>query len=295
MFTSFTLGQTGMVRHWNRALRTERDPAARGRIMRSRGINAFGASFTGLVLIIVILTKFTKGAYLVLIAMPILYLIMRAINKHYTRVSEELVSDDIGLVLPSRNHVIVLVSKVHKPTLRALAFAKATRPDTLTALTVNVDDEDTRALQAEWERHDLPVALTVLESPFREVARPLIAYIKKLRADRPRDVVSVFIPEYVVDKWWEQLLHNQSALRLKGRLLFVPGVMVTSVPWLLDSDAARKRPHRPDGPSAPARVSSSPPAPTALDSTALAPPVPTPTPPAPPVGLPDTEVPIRRG
>ena len=280
VFTSFTLGQTGMVRHWNRALRTERDPAVRGQIMRSRAINAFGASFTGLVLIVVVLTKFTKGAYLVLIAMPILYAIMRAINKHYTRVSEELVSEDIGLVLPSRNHVIVLVSKVHKPTLRALAFAKATRPDTLTALTVNVDDEDTRALQAEWERHDLPVALTVLESPFREVARPLIGYIKKLRADRPRDVVSVFIPEYVVDKWWEQLLHNQSALRLKGRLLFVPGVMVTSVPWLLDSATAHKRPHRPDGPSAPAR---------------LAPPEPLPTPPAPPDDRSGTGVPSRRG
>ncbi|WP_375502797.1 APC family permease [uncultured Jatrophihabitans sp.] len=282
VFTSFTLGQTGMVRHWNRLLRTERDPVQRRSYRTTRFINAFGASFTGLVLVIVVLTKFTKGAYLVIIAMPILYAVMRAINKHYTRISEELVSDDIGLVLPSRNHVVVLVSKVHKPTLRALAFAKATRPDTLTALTVNVDDEDTRALQAEWERHDLPVALTVLESPFREVARPLIGYIKKLRADRPRDVVSVFIPEYVVDKWWEQLLHNQSALRLKGRLLFVPGVMVTSVPWLLDSDAARTKSHRPDGPSAPART--------------VRPEI-KPARPAPPVDLPDpnADVPVRRG
>jgi amino acid transporter len=234
VFTSFTLGQSGMVRHWNRALRSERDPAERRRMIRSRAINAFGASFTGLVLGIVILTKFTKGAYLVLIAMPILYMIMRGINKHYTRVAIELVSDEVGLVLPSRNHVIVLVSKAHKPTLRALAYARATRPDTLTALTVNVDDEETRALLAEWERHDLPVKLTVLESPYREVTKPIIAYIRQLRADRPRDVVSVFIPEYVVGRWWEQLLHNQSALRLKGRLLFQPGVMVTSVPWQLD-------------------------------------------------------------
>jgi hypothetical protein len=128
---------------------------------------------------------------------------------------------------------------VHKPALRALAFAKATRPDTLTALTVNVDDEATRSLQADWERHDLPVPLTVLESPYREVTRPIIGYIKQVRADRPRDVVSVFIPEYVVGHWWEQLLHNQSALRLKGRLLFQQGVMVTSVPWQLDSTASR--------------------------------------------------------
>ena len=91
---------------------------------------------------------------------------------------------------------------------------------------------------AEWEKHDLPVPLTVLESPYREVTRPIIGYIKSLREDRPRDVVSVFIPEYVVGHWWEQLLHNQSALRLKGRLLFQPGVMVTSVPWQLDSSSA---------------------------------------------------------
>jgi amino acid transporter len=255
VFTSFTLGQTGMVRHWNRTIKTERDAAERARIRRSRVINAFGGTLSGIVLIIVIITKFTKGAYLVLIAMPILYVIMRAINKHYTRVSQELATEDTGLMLPSRNHVIVLVSKVHKPALRALAFAKATRPDTLTALTVNVDDEATRALQADWERHDLPVPLTILESPYREVTRPLIDYIRKLRADRPRDLVSVFIPEYVVGHWWEQLLHNQQALRLKARLLFQPGVMVTSVPWQLASSAgAAQRPFRPDGPNVPPAV-----------------------------------------
>jgi amino acid transporter len=252
VFTSFTLGQSGMVRHWNRLIAIERDPKERSRIRTSRAINAFGASLSGIVLVIVVITKFTKGAYLVLIAMPILYAIMRGINKHYTRVAAELATEDTGLILPARNHVVVLVSKVHKPTLRALAFAKATRPDTLTALTVNIDDDATRGLQADWERHDLPVPLTVLESPYREMTRPLLDYIKKLRADRPRDVVSVFIPEYVVGHWWEQLLHNQQALRLKGRLLFQPGVMVTSVPWQLDSSAsAAQRPLPPDGPKVP--------------------------------------------
>jgi amino acid transporter len=255
VFTSFTLGQTGMVRHWNRTIKSEPDARERSRIRRSRAINGFGATLSGIVLVIVVITKFDKGAYLVLIAMPILYTLMRGINKHYTRVSQELATEDTGLILPSRNHVIVLVSKVHKPTLRALAFAKATRPDTLTALTVNIDDEATRALQAEWERHDLPVPLTVVESPYREVTRPLMDYIRKLRADRPRDVVSVFIPEYVVGHWWEHLLHNQQALRLKGRLLFQPGVMVTSVPWQLESSAhLARRPSRPDGPKVPPAV-----------------------------------------
>jgi amino acid transporter len=252
VFTSFTMGQTGLVRHWNRVIRNVRDPLERRRIRVSRSINAFGATLTGLVLIIVVVTKFTKGAYLVLIAMPILYLLMRGINKHYARVSSELATDDTGLVLPARNHSVVLVNKVHKATLRALAFAKATRPDTLTALTVNTNDDDTRALLAEWERHDLPVQLTVVESPFREVTRPIIDYIRQLRAHRPRDIVNVFIPEYVVGRWWEQLLHNQSALRLKARLLFEPGVMVTSVPWQLESSAGMgDRPVRPDGPAAP--------------------------------------------
>jgi hypothetical protein len=132
-----------------------------------------------------------------------------------------------------------LVSKLHKPTMRALAYARATRPDTLTALTVNVDDEETRALLAEWERRDLPVKLTVLESPFREVTTPIVDYVRNLRMKRPNDVVSVFIPEYVVGHWWEHVLHNQSALRLKTRLLFQPGVMVTSVPWQLASSQLR--------------------------------------------------------
>src|SRR6185437_14131400 len=105
---------------------------------------------------------------------------------------------------------------------------------TLTALTVNVEETDTQALLKEWAAHDLPVPLTVIESPYREITRPIIDYVRQLRTDRPRDVVSIFIPEYVVGHWWEQLLHNQSALRLKGRLLFQPGVMVTSVPWQLD-------------------------------------------------------------
>jgi amino acid transporter len=242
VFTSFTLGQCGMVRHWNRLLRTERDPEARHKMLRSRAINATGATFTGLVLLIVTLTKFLLGAWIVIVAMPVIFMTMRSIHRHYSRVSEELVPDDEGVLMPSRVHSVVLVSKVHKPTLRALAYARATRPDTLTALTVNVDDAETRGLQAEWERLGLPVPLTVVESPYREITRPVLDYVKRIRRESPRDVVAVFIPEYVVGRWWEHLLHNQSALRLKGRLLFSPGVMVTSVPWQLRSSDRRAHP-----------------------------------------------------
>jgi hypothetical protein len=175
----------------------------------------------------------------------VIFWTMKSINQHYTRVSEELVPDDERGMLPSRVHAIVLVSKLHKPTLRALAYAKATRPDTLTALTVNVDDEETRALQAEWDRRAIKLPLTVVESPYREITRPVLDFVKRQRRESPRDVVAVFVPEYVVGRWWEHLLHNQSALRLKGRLLFTPGVMVTSVPWQLASSArAARRPER---------------------------------------------------
>ena len=165
---------------------------------------------------------------------------MLAIKRHYDHVAVELDATDVDdAVLPSRNHAIVLVSKMHLPTLRALAYAQATRPDTLTALTVNVDEGDTRRIQAEWERRELSVPLTVIDSPYREITRPIIEFVKSQRRDAPRDVVTVFIPEYVVGKWWEHLLHNQSALRIKGRLLFEPGVMVTSVPWQLESSSTK--------------------------------------------------------
>jgi hypothetical protein len=133
----------------------------------------------------------------------------------------------------------VLASKVHKPTLRALAFARATRPDVLTALTVNVDDAETRGLQADWERYDIPVPLTVLESPYREITRPVVDYVKDIRRKSPRELVVVFVPQYVVGHWWENVLHNQSALRLRARLQFQPGVMITTVPWQLESSVGR--------------------------------------------------------
>jgi amino acid transporter len=239
VFVSFTLSQTGMVRHWNRLLRTERDPRARRRMYQSRTINMIGLTMTGAVLIVVLITKFLLGAWIAIVAMTVIYVTMLAIRRHYDTVARELTPSEDRPVLPSRNHAVVLVSKLHQPTLRALAYAQATRPDTLTALTVNVDDQDTRALQEEWERREIRAPLTVVDSPYREITRPIIDFVKSLRRESPRDVVTVFIPEYVVGKWWEHLLHNQSALRLKGRLLFEPGVMVTSVPWQLKSLEAR--------------------------------------------------------
>ena len=185
-----------------------------------------------------LVTKFLAGAWIAILAMAIIFVTMKAIKKHYDRVAREIAADEDDMVLPSRVHSIVLVSKLHLPTMRALAFARATRPDSLEAVTVNVDPEDTADLAREWEDRQIPVALKVIDSPFREITKPVLDYVRRIRKDAPRDIVTVFIPEYVVGHWWEHVLHNQSALRLKGRLLFTPGVMVTSVPWQLSSSEA---------------------------------------------------------
>jgi hypothetical protein len=236
VFVSFTVSQLGMLRHWTRHLKTEQDPAIRSRMQRSRVINGVGLTMTGTVLVIVLLAKFTQGAYIAIIAMGALFVIMRLIRRHYEAVSAEtaLVEGE-DRTLPSRVRAIVLVSKLHKPTLRALAFAKAARPSTLEALTVSVDPDETERLVQTWEESDLGIPLKVVASPYREVTNPIIDYVRNIRNESPRDVVTVYIPEYVVGHWWEQILHNQSALRLKGRLLFTPGVMVTSVPFHLAS------------------------------------------------------------
>ena len=241
VFVSFTVSQLGMLRHWTRLLRTEVDPAKRSRMRRSRVINGIGLSMTATVLVIVLLSKFAQGAYIAVIAMGAIFLLMKGIRRHYQRVAEEtaLVEGE-DRTLPSRVRAIVLVSKLHKPTLRALAFAKAARPSTLEALTVDVDEEETARLVNAWEDASIATPLKVVASPYREVTNPILDYVRNLRSESPRDVVTVYIPEYVVGHWWEQILHNQSALRLKGRLLFTPGVMVTSVPYLLESSSKAK-------------------------------------------------------
>jgi amino acid transporter len=242
VFVAFNLSQLGMIRHWTRLLAKERDPAARRRMQRSRLINTVGLMLTAVVLVVVLVTKFLQGAWITILAMGTFIVIMQAIRKHYDHVREELAADEGDKVLPTRVHAIVLVSKVHKPTLRALAFAKASRPNVLEAIYVATDPKDTEALIAQWEHRNLGVPLKVLWSPYRELVRPIVEYASEIRQSNPRGVVAVYIPEYVVGRWWEQLLHNQTALRLKGRLLFTPGVMVTSVPYQLrSSEIARER------------------------------------------------------
>ena len=239
VFVSFTVSQTGMMRHWTRHLRMETDPLVRRQMKRSRVINAIGLTFTGVVLVIVLISKFTHGAYLAIIAMVAVFFVMKAIKRHYANVAREVeLHGTSDSALPSRVRAIILVSDVNKPTARAVAFARAMRPTTLEAVIVSVDPAEVSHVITEWEAQDYPVPLKVLASPFREVTNPFVSYVKSVRSANPRDVVCVFVPEYVVGHWWEQVLHNQTALVVRTRLHFTPGIMVISVPYQLHSSQA---------------------------------------------------------
>ena len=236
VFVSFTLSQIGMVHHWTQRLATETDAKVRSHMVRSRIINTIGLVCTGLVLIIVLVSKFIHGAWASILAMVIIYITMRGIHRHYDAVSRETkLEGPSDKALPSRVHAVVLVSDVNRPTVRALEFARATRPGTLQAVTVGIEAEQSERLIAEWDHEDLDVPLTVIDSPYRQVTQPFLDYVRKLCSDNPRDIVSVYVPEVVVRHWWEQFLHNQTTLVIKTRLTFMPGVMVTSVPYQLDA------------------------------------------------------------
>ena len=229
VFLSFTLSQVSMVRHWNDVRAAGGDESVG--VWRKQMINGLGALATGVVFVIVLITKFAAGAWIVVAAAPVLFAMMKVIARHYRQVEAELAPGPSGVVMPGRVHAVVLVSNMLAPTLRALAYAQATQPSTIRAVKIATEEED--PLPAEWMDRGVPMPLVMVESPYRETVRPIVEYISLLRRENPGDVISVILPEYVVGRWWQNLLHNQNALRLKTRLRFEPAVTVTSVPWLL--------------------------------------------------------------
>jgi hypothetical protein len=225
VFTAFTLSQVGMVRHHRRV----REPNWR----RGMVINAVGATATFLVLIIVAVTKFAVGAWLPIVVIPMIILLFRGIRHHYDRVAAALRSDPTAPIPEAETTVVVLVGRVNTGVRKALGFASSLRPERLIALSIVFEPEDAELLQHEWEAHGIQIPLKIVESPYRELVRPVLRYIEDLQAEHPDDIVAVVIPEFVVGKWWEHILHNQSALMLKARLLFREGTVVASVPYHL--------------------------------------------------------------
>ncbi len=248
VFVSFTLGQTGMVRHWLRLLREDRDgtgpvdgggaadaPLDRGQVWRSLAINATGATFTSVVLVIVTITKFTHGAWLVFVIMPVLFVLMLGVNRYYRDVSHEIEADADTQFGATGDHAIVLVNKLQKPVLKALDYAIAAEHAGLEAVHVAIDDAEAARLRRQWAEHGIEVPLTIVPSPYRDISMPLIAYITAHRREHGSEVVTVYTPLFVVGHWWESLLHNHRGRRIRRKLLLVHGVTVALVPWLLDS------------------------------------------------------------
>lgn len=237
VFVSFSLGQLGMVRHWRRELRLL--PATRRRERRESSIglviNSLGATFTILVLVIVTVTKFTHGAWLVFLAIPLLAVLMVGVNRYYRDVEHEITMDDEARFGSSGDLALILVSRLQKPVAKAVDYALAARHDKTLAVHVAVTKEDALAVQTDWEVHGMPIPLVVIESPYRHYASPLVQFIEKYRETHGSSVVTVYLPQYMVGHWWESLLHNRRARRIAQQLLMVHGVTVTLVPWLLDS------------------------------------------------------------
>lgn len=246
VFVSFSLGQLGMVRHWRRAARELRalSPAAAARpevaaerrsIRTGLVINSMGATLTVVVLIIVTVTKFIFGAWLVFIAIPILATLMIGVNRYYRDVEHEIAVDDTTHFGSDGDVALILVNRLQKPVVKALDYALAAKHDKTFALHVSVSAEETATLRSQWAEHDIPVPLVVIDSPYRAFASPVSDYIKKYREQHGSSVVTVYLPQYIVGHWWESILHNRRARRIANQLMLIHGVSITLVPWLLDS------------------------------------------------------------
>lgn len=233
VFVSFTLGQLGMVRHWRRLLR-EGTPN-RSSVRVSLAINTAGAALTGGVLIVVTITKFTHGAWLVFVLMPILFTLMIGVNRYYRDVEHEIRVEDRPRFGAEGDHAIVLVGTLQKPVLKAIDYALAARHASVAALHVSVDEESTNRLVEQWAEFEIDVPLVIVESPYRAYAHPVISYIEAHRRKHGPEVVTVYLPQYIVGHWWESFLHNRRAKRISQQLMLVHGVTIALVPWLLDS------------------------------------------------------------
>jgi amino acid transporter len=278
VFLSFTLSQSGMIRHWlkvraqspKKTIKARRQadedihftqstvdreplPDAELEASEQRGstfvtdevtdsthwkksivINALGAIATFIVLCVFIATKFLHGAWIVVVVIPLLVFMFRAIHTHYVGVAKQLSTEGLQDLRPIRHTVIVPISGIHRGVVGALQYAKSIAPEHVQAVYVDFDEEATAKLREKWERWGAGVRLVVLPSPYRELTRPLLRYISRLERKNENDVVTVLLPEFVPAKWWQHLLHNQSSLMLKGALLFKKGVIVISVPYHLE-------------------------------------------------------------
>lgn len=225
VFTGFTLSQLGMVRHHQ----AERE-AGWG---RNAVVNGVGAVATLAVLLIVVVSKFTIGAWVPVVVIPLIVVLLRAVHRHYQRVGQLLAVPDGYRAVPHTHTIVVLVARVHQGVLAALTYAESLGGDRLVALSVAAEEGDSERIREDWRRYGIETALVVVHSPYRDLTQPVLRYLDEIDAQHGNDIITVIVPEFVLDKWWEHLLHNQSALVLKTRLLFRRNTVVISVPFHL--------------------------------------------------------------
>ena len=225
VFFSFTLSQAGMVIHWRRV----GGPGWK----TSAAINGVGAIVTGIVLVVVAITKAREGAWIILLLIPVHVFLFRVTRRHYEEVSAQLSLDGWeDDMTRRRNVVLVPMSGVHRAVVQALAYARTLSQD-VRALYVSMDPASTERLRQDWIRWGAGIPLIVLDSPYRSLMEPLLEYVDQLEAAQPDDFLTIVLPEFVPARWWHHVFHNQRALLIKGALLFRPNVVVTSVPFHL--------------------------------------------------------------
>lgn len=261
VFLSFTLSQLGMVRHWLKAGRALKSEASEkdqngvnagpdhrsssqieinrerleqaGHWKKSIVVNGLGGIATFIVLVVLVVTKFIHGAWIVVVLIPLLVTLFRAIHRHYVDVATQLTTEGLQKLGPIRHEVIVPISGIHRGVLKALEYAKAIAPHHVTAVYINVDEEATQKLRTKWTQWVDGVELVVIASPYRSLVGPLARYVDRRTSLHPDQMVTIVLPEFIPSRWWHHLLHNQTSLLLKGALLFKPNVVVTSVPYHL--------------------------------------------------------------
>jgi hypothetical protein len=227
VFTGFTLSQAGMVRHH----RAEQAPGWKlGQV-----INGIGSVATAIVLVVVVVSKFTSGAWIPVALIPLIVIGFRSIHRHYVRVNRALAIPDHYTPRQHRHTIVVLLGGLNRGVLRALEYAQSLRPDRLIAATVVTTGDEDEHIQRLWEDHDFPVQLRVLHSPYRDLTGSVLRFLDELDEEWPDDIISVVVPDFVLEHWWEQALHNQSALLLRSRLRDRPNTAVISLPTHLDA------------------------------------------------------------
>ena len=242
MCLSMVLVQLAVVRYRMRLLRITLAQMPRRALIRDIAVSVVGVVVTAAVLVIVVVTKFAAGAWLSLGMIALMVGGMVVTRRHYDAVDAAL---DIPLnaesvadvaALPSRVHAIVYVERVRRPVVRALSYARAGRPSTIEALTVNNDRAALEVVKKRWYALGIPVPLSVIDSPYRDTVDAVVSYIRRRRKKSPRDILVVYLPEFVVEHWWQRLLHRRTVRRLKQALLHEPGVMTATVPWAMHED-----------------------------------------------------------